>query len=152
MYVIFAISYAVFFLNKKTVRGRRIQVASPQAAELAIMPVDIEAFRNLTDVSQHSYLREHLSGVDYRRVERQRSLAMAEYLQRVAHNASVILSLAHSSHTSQQSEVEKEIHEMASAAFSLRVFCLLALAQVYAGYLLPGVRISVGSVADGYDR
>lgn len=152
MYVVFAISIAVLLLLWTIVRGRRMQMLSPEAADLAIVPVDIDAFRNLTDVSQASFLREHLSRADYRRVERERYLAIADYLRRVVRNTGVILSLAHSARLSHQTDVEKQSAEMASAAFSLRVFCLLALTQAYAGYVLPGVGLSVGTVADSYDR
>lgn len=152
MYILFAIIIVVLLLLWSAVRGRRMQVATPEAAEVAIVPVDLDAFRNLSDASQDTYLREHLSPAEYRRVARARFLAVAEYLWKVAHNSRVMLSLAHSGRLSEQSEVEKQSAEMASAAFSLRVFCLLALAQAYAGYVFPGTAVSVGRVADGYDR
>jgi len=152
MYVFFIISAAVLLLLWTIVRGRSAHVQTPDAAQVAIIPVDLDAFRNLIDSSQDRYLRSNLARPEFRRVQRARYLAVAEYLHRVARNASIILRVGESARVSHQSEVEKEGAAMASAAVMLRLLCLVALAQAYLGYVFPGMGVSVGSVADGYDR
>lgn len=152
MYLIFAISAAVLVLLWVAVRGRSARIRDMRSAQEALVPVDLEAFRNLIDMQQERFLKEHLSGHDFRRVQRARYLAVAEYLWQVANNASVILRLGESARASHEASVEAQGAELTSAAVSVRLYCLVALAQAYAGVLFPGVGVSVGTVADSYDR
>ena len=152
MYLLFAISLLAVFLLWTVVRGRSMQVKDPSSAAERIVPVDLEAFRNLIDPQQDRYLRDHLAGREYRRVQRARALATAEYLRQVAHNASVILRVGESARSNREAGVAALGAELVSNAITLRLFSLLALAQAYLSVLLPGLTLSAGSVADGYDR
>ena len=152
MYVIILISAFVVFLLWLAVRGRATHVQDVTAAEKAIVPVDLEAFRNLIDPQQERYLREHLSRGDFHRVQRARYLAIAEYLWCVAGNASVIVRLGEAARAAHEPSMETQGAELTAAAVSVRLYSILALAQAYAGILVPGLGISVGSVADSYDR
>jgi hypothetical protein len=152
MYVIFLISAAVLVLLWVAVRGRSAQVRDLRSAQEDIVPVDLEAFRNLIDPQQDRYLREHLGGRDFRRVQRARSLAVAEYLWQVARNAGVILHVGEFARASHEATVVSQGADLASAAIAVRLYCLLALAQAYGGVLFPGMGVSVGTVADSYDR
>lgn len=152
MYITFAVIAAVLLLLWAAVRGRSTQIDSVEAAQQAITPVDIDAFRNLTDASQDRYLQQQLTRPDFRRVQRARSLATADYLWKLASNASVILRVGEFARGSEQERIVQQGAEMASAAVSLRIFCLLGLAQAYAGYVFPGAAVSVGGIADGYDK
>lgn len=152
MYLLLAISALVMALLWWAVRGRSSQVRNARDAEQALAPVDLDAFRNLIDPQQDRYLREHLGGRDFRRVQRARYLAVAEYLWQVANNASVILRVGESARSSPDAAVGTQGAELVSAAVAVRLYCLLALAQAYAGVLFPGMGVSVGTVADSYDR
>jgi hypothetical protein len=152
MYLLFAISAAVLILLWFAVRGRNTQVPRLESAEQALVPVDIEAFRNLIDSQQDRFLRQHLPARDFRRVQRARYRAVTEYLWQVADNASVILRLGESARASHEAGVESQGSELATAAIAVRLYCLLALVQAYSGVLFPGVNVSVGAVADSYDR
>lgn len=152
MYLFIILGAAVLVLLWTAVRGLSARVTTPEAAESEIIPVDILAFRNLIDVSQEDYLRQKLSPREFRAVQRTRYLATAEYLRRVAKNASVILRLGQAARATHRSEIEEQGAQMTSAAVALRLFCLIALAQAYAGYAFPGMQVSVGSIADSYDR
>lgn len=152
MYLVFAISAAVLLLLWVAVRGRSAQVRDLRSAQEAIVPVDLEAFRNLIDPQQDRFLREHLGTRDFRRVQRLRYLAVAEYLRQVARNAGVILRVGESARASHEASVVSLGSDLVSAAIAVRLYCLLALAQAYGGVLFPGVGVSVGTVADSYDR
>ena len=152
MYIIIFITAFVLVLLWAAVRGRAAQVQDLKSAQDAIAPVDIEAFRNLTDVQQENFLRRELSRRDFRRVQRARYRAIAGYLLQVAHNASVMLRLGETARASHEPSVQAQGAELASAAAAVRLYSLLALAQAYLGVLLPGVGVSVGTVADSYDR
>ena len=152
MYVLFTLLVGVLLLLWFAVRGRPAEVRSLASAEQSIVPADIEAFRNLIDSQQDRYLRQHLPPRDFRRVQRARYRAVTEYLWHLADNASVILRLGESARASHEAGVESQGSELATAAIAVRLYCLLALAQAYLGILLPGVNVSVGTVADSYDR
>jgi hypothetical protein len=146
------ISAAVLLVLLLAVRARRKQWIDPQMAAEAIVPVDLDAFRNLIDKRQDQFLKQHLSGRDFRRVQRARYFAVTEYLWHVAGNAGVILRVGEAARATREAAVEQQGAELASAAVTVRLYCMLALAQAYAGYLFPGVAVSVGAVADSYDH
>jgi len=152
MYITLAIVAVVLVLLWTIVRGRSARVHDLASAEAAIAPVDIEAFRNLIDPQQDRFLREHLNAGDFRRLQRARYRAVAEYLAHVAANAGVLLRLGEAARASHDPAVEAQGAELAAAAASLRLYSVMALAQAYAGVLFPGFGVSVGSVADSYDR
>lgn len=152
MNVLIAISATVLLVLLLAVRARRRQAIDPQSAAQAIIPVDLDAFRNLIDKRQDQYLKEQLRRGDFRRVQRARYLAISEYLWHVAANAGVILRVGEAARSSREPSVEKQGAELASAAVAVRMYCMLALAQAYTGYLFPGVAVSVGTVADSYDH
>ena len=134
------------------VRGRGMHVHDMRSAEEAIVPVDLEAFRNLVDVQQDRFLCEHLASRDFRRVQRARSTAIAGYLRCLASNTSVMLRLGEAARAIPEPSIAAQGAELATAAVTLRVYCLLALVQAYAAFLFPGTGMSVGSVVDSYDR
>jgi hypothetical protein len=152
MNVSIVISAVVLLVLLLAVRARRKQLIDPQSAVQAIVPIDLEAFRNLIDKRQDQFLRKNLTGRDFRRVQRARYLAVTEYLWHVASNAGVILRLGEAARAAHEASVEKQGAELASAALSVRLYCMLALAQAYSGFLFPGVAVSVGTVADAYDH
>ncbi len=152
MYIVFSITGLVLLLLWMLVRGRAGHVDDMRAAEQAIVPVDLEAFRNLIDVQQERFLRERLSPGDFRRVQRARYLAIAEYLRCVAANASIMTRLGEAASASHEPSVASQGTELASAAAAVRLYCLLALIQAYVGVLFPGAAVSAGSVVDSYDR
>lgn len=152
MNVLIAISATVLLVLLLAVRARRKQRIDPQSAAKAIVPIDLEAFRNLIDKRQDQFLKKNLSGRDFHRVQRARYLAVTEYLWHVASNAGVILRLGEAARATREASVEKQGAELASAALAVRLYCILALVQAYGGYLFPGVAVSVGAVADSYDH
>ena len=152
MYIALAISAFVLVLLWLAVRGRHRDIRDFQSAEHLIVPIDIDAFRNLIDPRQDRFLRERLPARDFRRVQRARYRAVTEYLWRVTRNAGIILRLGQSAHATHETGVESQGSELASAAIAVRLYCVPALAQAYVGILFPGVGVSVGTVADSYDR
>jgi hypothetical protein len=152
MYLFIAISALSLVLLLLLVRGRSADVRDPRSAEEMITTVDLEAFRNLIDVRQDHFLRDRLSPRDYRRVQRARYLAIAEYLWHVAHNAGVILRVGEAARSSHEPSIAEVGPDLVSGAIALRLYCLLGLVQAYVGVVWPGIGLSLGSVADGYDQ
>ena len=152
MYLLIAISLLALALMWAAVRGHAADVKDPSSARLSLLEIDLESFRNLIDPSQETFLRQRLSARDYRRVQRARALAVAEYLRKVAYNASVMLRLGEAARDNHDPAIAGMGGEMVSTALTVRLNCILALGRAYAGYLFPGLGMSLASVADRYDR
>lgn len=151
MYLLIAISFLALALLWMAVRGRSAEVKDLSSAGALLTQVDIEAFRNLIDPAQDQYLQMRLSAADYRRVQRARALAVAEYLHMVAANASIMLRAGESASESEDAAVAAMGAEMASSAVNLRLKCLLALSKAYAGVIFPGSTVPVIGIVDRYD-
>ena len=152
MYIVFVITAVVLILLGIAVRRRNLQIRDLRSAEHAIVAVDLEAFRNLIDVQQDRFIREHLPPREFRRVQRARYLAAAEYLRNVIANTSVMIRLGELAHASHEPAVEMQGTELAAAAAAARLYCLLSLFQAYVGVLFPAGAMSFGRAIESYDR
>ena len=140
--------FAVLGLSVRRVR----RTASWEVLQARLMPVDVEAFRNLADPAQERFLRTRLSHRQYLKVQQARRRAMIEYLHRVAHNAAVLIQAAEAARTSADPAVARSGADLASTAVAARLYALAALARLYLGLLLPFVPLSCESVLEIYER
>jgi hypothetical protein len=152
MYLLIAFSVLGLAFLLLAIRGRSTHVRNPRAAGEMLAAVDIDSFRNLVDEQQDDFLRQRLSRGDYRRVQRARALATTEYLRKIARNASIMLRAGESARHCDDPAVSALGPEMVSSAINLRLNCLLALALAYAGVLFPGIRMSLTTIVERYDR
>jgi hypothetical protein len=132
------------------VRGQSGGVRSLLELEAYTQPVDLDAFRNLTDPQEERYLRERLTAKDFRCIQRQRLGAALGYVRRVAHNASILLRLGEAVRRNSDPEVARTAGELVESALRLRMYSLLAMGLLYARILLPSVGWSAAGVATGY--
>ena len=132
-------------------RGQARPVASGDDLLLALKPVDIEAFRNLTEPTQEEYLRERLPRREFRSLQRARVLAAAEYVRCIAHNAAVLLRVGEGARQSTDTEIARAAQELASVAIQLRINSLLALVILYIRYFAPEARIGTRRLG-AYER
>src|SRR5690349_3050917 len=116
MYIVLILVAAALILLWRIVRGRSVQIRDVPSAQQAMVPVDLEAFRNLIDIHQERFLRERLPASDFRRVQRARYRATAEYLGHVAANARVMSRLGQAARASHDPAVQTQGTELASAA------------------------------------
>src|SRR5688500_8471474 len=92
--VIFVVvALAVMLLLWRATRARSVDVSGLDDLEGKTQPVDLAAFRNLTDPEEEAFLRENLDAADLRRVQRARLRAALEYVRRANQNAAVLLKL-----------------------------------------------------------
>lgn len=132
------------------VRERGVEVHTLEELEGRTQPVDLDAFRNLTDPQEEQYLREQLTPADFRAVQRERLHAALGYVRRVAHNASILLRLGSEARHNADPEVAGVAEELAESAFRLRAYALLAMGLLQARILVPGVSWSAAGVAADY--
>lgn len=132
------------------VRGHGVTVRSLQELEGSTQPVDLEAFRNLTDPREEQYLREHLAPAEFRALQRERLRAALEYVRRAARNASILLRVGESARASADVQVVQAADDLVEGALQLRMYALLAECLLRARILVPGARWSPARVARDY--
>jgi len=115
-------------------------------------PVDIEAFRNITDPAEDDFLRTSLPAKDFRSLQRERLLATAEYVHKVAHNAAVLLRLSQAATHSPDPSVAEAARQLMEQSLHLRIYAVLALMKLYVKVALPEAQLSAGGLVDNYQR
>jgi len=136
----------------RVARGQEIAVRSLQDLEGLTQPVDMAGLRNLIDPAEEEFLRRHLSPAEFRAVERQRLRAAAEYVQRAAHNAAILLRLGETVAQQGDPEAAAAAREMSNDALRLRINALLALGVLYTRILFPRAGISLRQLAQTYQH
>jgi len=136
----------------RAARGQEITVGSLQDLEGRTQPVDLAGLRNLIDPAEEEFLRRRLSPAEFRTLERQRLRAAAEYVQRAAHNAAILLRLGEAVARQGDPEAAAAAREMVNSALRLRINAFLALGVLYTRIVFPGARISLGRVAETYQH
>jgi len=144
---VFALASLFFFA-----RGRSASVKALSDLKEKTRPVDVAAFRNLIDPSEEDYLRANLSRGDFRSIRRERLLAAIEYLRCVSANAAVLVRLGEAARRSENPEIAKAAQDLVNSALILRLNVLAAEAKLYANILIPGLRLSPGTIASSYEK
>ncbi len=143
---------ALGFFLLLAVRGHASSVHDIADLEGMTQPLDLLAFRNLTDPAEEKYLRGHLSTRDFRQVQRQRLWAAIAYLDCVAANAAVLLRLGEAARRSQDPQIAAAGLVLVNNALRLRLYTVSAQARFYLAILVPGVRVSPAGVSDLYEQ
>ncbi|HUO15676.1 MAG TPA: hypothetical protein VMX38_11870 [Verrucomicrobiae bacterium] len=117
-----------------------------------IQPLDIEAFRNLTDPAEEAYLRKRLPVGDYRRVRRERLRATSAYVQVAGRNAGVLIQLGQMALVSSNASTAEPARQLVDQALLLRRNCAFALIRIHVALVLPFRGESVVPVLRGYEQ
>jgi hypothetical protein len=133
-------------------RSKGVPVKSLAELENSAHKVDLPAFRNLVDVEEESFLRAHLYPGEFRRIQRQRMRAAAEYVRRTAQNASAVLSLGEAVRLQADPEAAEAGRKLLDCAATLRLNATLALIVLNLRIIFPGMRWSLAQVIEGYER
>ena len=150
-FVIVSILAGAFFIYLAA-RGRAESISDIAELQGRTQPIDLIAFRNLTDPAEEQYLRDHLAGREFRRVRRQRLWAAIAYMDCVALNAAVLLRLGEAARRSPNPEVAAAGLRLVNDALRVRLYATLARARFYAAILLPGVRVSPATLSELYEQ
>jgi hypothetical protein len=117
---------------------------------LELVPLDVEAFRNLTDPAEDDYLRLRLPPAELRKVRRARLRAMAAYVRLASRNAAMLAEFGQAALVQDDSRRAEAARQMVNDAFQLRRNASVALARIYLGIALPGARSAVNRFQDQY--
>jgi cell division protein FtsL len=115
-------------------------------------PVDLEAFRNLIDPAQTAYLRQSLPSTEFRNLHRERTHVAAEYVQRIAQNAAVLLRLGQAARHHADPEIARAAQAMVERALVVRMIAMEALIKLRVQSFFPGIEFSTSEVFERYRR
>lgn len=149
--ILVALSLLFVGLLFATVRGSTSAQGNLDDIGAATDPVDLLAFQNLTDPEEDEFLRSRLPAAEFRRVQRMRLRAAAEYVRRTAQNAAVLLRIGESLRSADAATAEIG-REIVNAALRLRVNALLVLAVLYFRICFPTVSAPVQQLVVRYDE
>jgi hypothetical protein len=142
------LALACFLLLAK---GRVASTGDMEKLTTRLRPVDVEAFRNLTDPGEEEYLRTNLSGGDFRKIHRERTLAAIEYVSGAAQNAAVLMRIGDAARRSPNPSTVEAGEKLVDTAIRLRLYAFHAIAKLYLGLVLPGPRVSPARIAESYE-
>jgi hypothetical protein len=114
--------------------------------------VDVDAFRNLVDPGEEQYLRANLPESEFRKIQRERILAAIEYVSCAARNGSILMRVGDAARHSPDPSMAEAGEKLINTAIRLRLYSLRAMATLYLGLILPGVRISPAGIAESYEQ
>jgi len=140
------------FVLYKTARGHHVHISGSEDIERLTKPVDLLAFRNLTDPAEESFLRSQLSGKAFVRVQRKRMLAAVEYVQRVAWNSAVMIRLGELASAAAEPAMARAGVELKSAALNLRIIALRAETMLYLRAAFPALQLTPRDIMAGYEN
>jgi hypothetical protein len=132
--------------------SRSLQSRNRAVLSGTIRPIDVEAFRNLINPAEDDYLRRRLPPGQFRRVRRERLLAMAAYVGVAANNAAVLVRVGQTALAGGDPRVAEAAHKLVNDALLLRRNATVALARIYLALAWPNSGLATVRVADRYEQ
>ncbi|HST11866.1 MAG TPA: hypothetical protein VLL05_15930 [Terriglobales bacterium] len=150
----FIIASAVLALIFFVLRGFGATHTPPDVSELTrqIKPVDLEAFRNLTEPYEEEFLRSSLSSAQFRAIQRERLRASIDYLGGVSHNAGILLQLGQVARRSPDERIAEVGRRLTDDALRTRLYCMTAICKLGIRYVFPDAALQPGTVIERYQR
>lgn len=118
----------------------------------SIQPVDLEAFRTLSERDDEFFLREKLTGSSFRKMKRERILVTFRYVSRISGNASVVMRLGHGAQLSPNPDVARTAAEVLELAGQIRLQCLLAFAKMSVEFAVPSLQLTPAVLVPAYQN
>jgi hypothetical protein len=132
--------------------SRSLQSRNRAVLSGTIRPIDVEAFRNLINPAEDDYLRRRLPPGQFRRVRRERLLAMAAYVGVAANNATVLVRVGQTALAGGDPRVVEAAHKLVNDALLLRRNTTVALVRIYLALAWPNSGLAAVRVADRYEQ
>lgn len=116
-----------------------------------LRPIDVNAFRNLIDEREETFLREYLTAGEFRSIHRERMLAATEYLWGAARNAGILIQLAEAGKADADPTVAAAADSLLENALRFRLYAFQVVPRLYLSALVPYVSHAPQAVAEQYD-
>ncbi len=130
---------------------RSLQTRETKVA-VSVRPIDLEAFRNLTNPAEDEYLRRRLPPARFREVRRERLRAMAAYVQVAASNAALLVRAGEAALAGGDVRVADAAQQLVNDAMLVRRNATIALARIYLALAWPSLDFAAVRVAERYER
>lgn len=143
-FFVFAFALSALLIFYMAVRSRR------KAAQRRVRPVDLKAFRTVTDREDELFLRERLPYARFRRLKRQRIGVAWRYLNRIANNAAAVMRLGEAARLSHDPEVARAAAQVLDLAGQIRLQCLMAYAKLSVEFAVPSLQLTPAVLAPQY--
>jgi len=134
------------------IRGNQLGRVDESNLSERLRPVDLEAFRNLTDEEEERFLRTNLPPAEFRSLQRQRMRAAVDYVAGISHNAGILLSLGQIARHSPDAQVAEAGRHLVDSASRLRLYSLIATAKLYRRIVLPGASLESAPIVGRYEQ
>jgi hypothetical protein len=151
VFIVFAAFFSLVCILGLTI-SRGLQVSGGDNPAGQIRPIDVEAFRNLLNESDDAFLRQHLSGSDFRLVRRARLRAMAAYVQEAGRNAAVLIRMGQAAMAAADPLTTEAAHQLVNQALLVRRNAAFALLKIYVALTWPNSGPVASRVFDGYQQ
>jgi len=148
--LVIAAVLGLIFLVRITVSAIHQRSGAILAQQLE--PIDLEAFRNLTDSVETEYLRRRLPASEFRTVQRARLRAMAAYVHAAGRNAVVLIRMGQSAAAGNDVQTVQAARELVGNAVLLRRNATFALFRIYVALAWPNAGLAAGPVLHDYER
>lgn len=143
-----ALLFSLFLLWQVLSRYSRPAAIQTNRAEL--VPVDIEAFENLTDPEEERFLRSNLPPPEFRRVQRLRLRAAKVYIAALSQNAGLLAAIGQAASLNAEPEIAATGRELLHKAIRLKLFCLFSLLRIQGAFVFPIVLSPSNKLARRY--
>jgi hypothetical protein len=149
--LVISAAFALFVILAITV-SRGLQVSPQSGLADQLQPIDIDAFRNLVDPVENTYLRRRLSESEFRKVQRARLRAMAAYIEVAGRNAAVLIRIGQSALVASDPHTAEAAQRLLNDALLLRRYAAVALFKIYVMLAWPSSTLSASPILTGYER
>jgi hypothetical protein len=149
--IIFVAALALIFFVLRGFGSART-ASEVSALTQQIMPVDLEAFRNLTEPSEEEFLRTRLSTRQFRAIQRERLRASIDYLGGVSHNANILLQLGQLARRSPDERIAEAGRRLTDDALRTRLYSMMAVCKLGVRYVFPEAALQPDAVIDRYEQ
>ena len=144
--------FALGILVYVAIRSRTRRVDLEKAVQ-AFRSLDIEAFRNLVDSAEETFLRNNLSPKKFREIKRQRAWAALIYAWEAGSAATALAKVGEAAQRSSDPEIAASGAQVAESAFRLRLQTIGACLHLLTEILLPDLQSqSLPPLVDQYER
>jgi hypothetical protein len=151
-FILVTVALAILLLLLYLEGGRQRSVGRMEDLAGRTRPVDIDAFRNLTDPKEDDFLRANLRPREFRAIQRERTRSALDYIRNTTHNAACLLRLGEAAARSADPRIAQAGRQLVDSALRLRAYTLLTRARMYLRLALPGTPLSYVKFADRYQR
>jgi hypothetical protein len=115
-----------------------------------LSPVDLDAFRNLTDPEEARFLRINLPPKEFRRIQRMRLRAASMYISVISKNAAKLMVIGRSVGAHPDAEIATAGLDVVHRALQLKLWCSLSLLKLNAIAICPTLLSPSSRIAEQY--